>query len=65
MIVGRYSRAFMKEAEDLTYDETKRKLLITYNMPERLKMKGVKDVEDAFNAQMCEAVEENEMKKKL
>lgn len=55
----------MKEAEDLTYDETKRKLLITYNMPERLKMKGVKDVEDAFNAQMCEAVEENEMKKKL
>gem|GEM_PF-1362690 len=51
-------RTFMKEAVDLTYDEARRKLLKTYGTPERIQMKSVKDVEEAFHGQMCEGAEE-------
>jgi hypothetical protein len=45
-------RTFMKEAADLTYDEARRKLFKTYGTPERIQIKGVKDVEEAFHAQI-------------
>jgi hypothetical protein len=32
--------------------------LKTYGTPERIHLKSVKDVEEAFHAQMCEAAEE-------
>ncbi|HUW68552.1 MAG TPA: hypothetical protein VMW20_11025, partial [Candidatus Nanoarchaeia archaeon] len=40
------------------YDEARRKLLKTYGTPERIHMKGLKDIEEAFHAHMCEAAEE-------
>ena len=51
-------RTFMKEATNLTYDEAKRKLLKTYGTPERIQLKSVKDVEEAFHGQMCEEAEQ-------
>ena len=43
-------RTFMKEAADLTYDEARPKAVEDLCTPERIQMKDLKDVEEAFHA---------------